>query len=43
MEKEISKYPKADLFWAQEEHKNQAAWTYVAPRFTTALKYIEDK
>ncbi|XP_066904254.1 2-oxoglutarate dehydrogenase complex component E1 isoform X3 [Halyomorpha halys] len=34
---ECSKYSNAELVWAQEEHKNQGAWSYVAPRFSTAL------
>ncbi|XP_076684982.1 oxoglutarate dehydrogenase Nc73EF isoform X2 [Andrena cerasifolii] len=37
VKKESAKYPNADLVWAQEEHKNQGAWTYVQPRFHTAL------
>lgn len=42
MEQEMAKYKDAELFWAQEEHKNQAAWTYVHPRFITALKHMGD-
>lgn len=34
---ECAKYPTASLHWAQEEHKNQGPWTYVQPRFVTAL------
>ncbi|XP_032671010.1 2-oxoglutarate dehydrogenase, mitochondrial isoform X9 [Odontomachus brunneus] len=34
---EAAKYPNAELIWSQEEHKNQGAWTYVQPRFHTAL------
>uniref|UniRef100_A0A069DY23 2-oxoglutarate dehydrogenase complex component E1 n=1 Tax=Panstrongylus megistus TaxID=65343 RepID=A0A069DY23_9HEMI len=34
---ECAKYPNAKLAWCQEEHKNQGAWTYVNPRFDTAL------
>ncbi|XP_059470554.1 2-oxoglutarate dehydrogenase complex component E1 isoform X2 [Neocloeon triangulifer] len=34
---ECAKYPNAELVWAQEEHKNQGAWSYVQPRFNTAL------
>lgn len=30
-------YPKAELMWVQEEHKNSGAWSYVQPRFDTAL------
>ncbi|XP_017790814.1 PREDICTED: 2-oxoglutarate dehydrogenase, mitochondrial isoform X3 [Habropoda laboriosa] len=37
VKKEAAKYPNAELAWAQEEHKNQGAWTYVQPRFHTAL------
>ncbi|XP_049793383.1 2-oxoglutarate dehydrogenase complex component E1-like [Schistocerca nitens] len=34
---ECAKYPNALLCWAQEEHKNQGSWTYVQPRFNTAM------
>ncbi|XP_054013986.1 2-oxoglutarate dehydrogenase complex component E1 isoform X2 [Hylaeus anthracinus] len=37
VKKEATKYPNAELVWAQEEAKNQGAWTYVQPRFHTAL------
>ncbi|XP_076168173.1 oxoglutarate dehydrogenase Nc73EF isoform X1 [Ptiloglossa arizonensis] len=37
VKKEAAKYPNSELIWAQEEHKNQGAWTYVQPRFYTAL------
>ncbi|XP_072766090.1 2-oxoglutarate dehydrogenase complex component E1 isoform X2 [Anoplolepis gracilipes] len=37
VKKEAAKYPNAELLWAQEEAKNQGAWTYVQPRFHTAL------
>jgi 2-oxoglutarate dehydrogenase E1 component len=30
-------YCNAELCWVQEEHKNMGAWTYVQPRFQTAL------
>ncbi|XP_065163792.1 2-oxoglutarate dehydrogenase complex component E1 isoform X3 [Atheta coriaria] len=39
---ECAKYPNAKIFWAQEEHKNQGAWTYVQPRFYTALTGSRD-
>ncbi|XP_052123030.1 2-oxoglutarate dehydrogenase complex component E1-like [Frankliniella occidentalis] len=29
---ECARYPEAALFWLQEEHKNQGAWSYVRPR-----------
>lgn len=37
IKQECSKYPNADIVWAQEEHKNQGSWTYVQPRFHTVL------
>ncbi|XP_012168262.1 2-oxoglutarate dehydrogenase complex component E1 isoform X5 [Bombus affinis] len=37
VKKEANKYANAELVWAQEEHKNQGAWTYIQPRFHTAL------
>ncbi|XP_019874477.2 2-oxoglutarate dehydrogenase complex component E1 isoform X3 [Aethina tumida] len=37
VKQECAKYPNAQIAWAQEEHKNQGGWTYVQPRFQTAL------
>ncbi|XP_033325723.2 oxoglutarate dehydrogenase Nc73EF isoform X5 [Megalopta genalis] len=37
VKKESAKYANAELIWSQEEHKNQGGWTYVQPRFHTAL------
>merc|ERR1712223_1071518 len=34
---ECNKYSNAELLWAQEEHKNQGGWSYVQPRFQTAI------
>ncbi|XP_046392850.1 2-oxoglutarate dehydrogenase, mitochondrial isoform X2 [Ischnura elegans] len=42
VKKECAKYPNASLVWAQEEHKNQGPWTYVQPRFSTALNDTRD-
>jgi 2-oxoglutarate dehydrogenase E1 component len=36
---ESALYPNAELYWAQEEHKNMGAWAYVKPRFQTLLDY----
>jgi len=30
-------YCNASLCWVQEEHKNQGAWSYIQPRFQTAM------
>ncbi|XP_058983499.1 2-oxoglutarate dehydrogenase-like, mitochondrial isoform X1 [Musca domestica] len=35
-------YKDAELVWAQEEHKNQGCWSYVQPRFLTALNHSKD-
>ncbi len=37
MKQEREKYPNAEIFWVQEEHKNQGCWTYIQPRFLTTL------
>ncbi|XP_014295481.1 2-oxoglutarate dehydrogenase complex component E1 isoform X3 [Microplitis demolitor] len=42
VKQEAAKYPNAELVWAQEEAKNQGAWTYVQPRFSTALNDTRD-
>ena len=34
---ECNKYSNAELVWVQEEHKNQGGWSYVQPRFQTAI------
>nr|CAD7569456.1 unnamed protein product [Timema californicum] len=42
VKRECTKYPNATLCWAQEEHKNQGSWTYINPRFNTALNSTRD-
>lgn len=39
---ECAKYSNAELVWAQEEHKNQGYWTYIEPRFDTAINSTRD-
>lgn len=34
---ECNRYKNAELVWAQEEHKNMGAWTFVQPRFNSLL------
>lgn len=38
VKKEIERYPNARIAWAQEEHKNMGAWSYVFPRLKTLLR-----
>jgi 2-oxoglutarate dehydrogenase E1 component len=35
---QCERYNNAELIWAQEEHKNMGAWSYVKPRLQTLLK-----
>ncbi|CAG5119058.1 unnamed protein product, partial [Candidula unifasciata] len=37
---EVEKYPKARICWAQEEHKNMGAYTYVEPRMRTVFRKL---
>lgn len=43
VKEEILKYPRAEVCWCQEEHKNMGSWAYVEPRFRTVLKKIGSK
>ena len=36
VQENVDKYPKASVFWAQEEHKNAGAWTFIQKRVHTA-------
>ena len=40
MEQEIKKYPNADIYWSQEEHKNQGFWSFIEPHIETIFKNI---
>lgn len=40
---EVDKYPNATVTWAQEEHKNSGAWSYVKPRMGHLLEGKEIK
>ncbi len=39
----IRHFKNANLFWAQEEHKNQGPWNYVEPRIESLLHKIGHK
>ena len=39
IKQQILQYPNATLVFAQEEHKNGGAWTYVQPRIDNVLRH----
>ncbi len=39
---EAAKYPNAEIHWVQEESKNMGAWSYVQPRFASALTQLNN-
>ena len=34
----VNSFPLAEVVWVQEEPKNQGAWSFVQPRFKTAMR-----
>lgn len=40
IETECLKYGKAELIWAQEEHKNMGAWGFVQPRLGALIEKL---
>jgi len=36
---EMEKYPNAEIYWAQEEHKNMGGYDYCKPRLRTASNW----
>lgn len=38
---ELTRYPDAELVWAQEEPKNMGAWSYVQPRLSSACGHTK--
>jgi 2-oxoglutarate dehydrogenase E1 component len=40
---ELSRFPKADVVWCQEEPQNMGAWWHVMPRLETILEELKHK
>ncbi len=38
---ELSRFPKADVVWCQEEPMNMGAWTFIAPRLAEVLAQVK--
>ena len=38
---ELSRFPQADIVWAQEEPKNMGAWSFVEPNIEWVLQHLE--
>jgi 2-oxoglutarate dehydrogenase E1 component len=36
----IKKFKNAEVFWVQEEHKNQGCWNYVESRIESVLRKV---
>lgn len=43
VKEEITQYPRAEVAWCQEEHKNMGAWGYAEPRFRTVMKKMNNR
>uniref|UniRef100_A0A1B6HE37 2-oxoglutarate dehydrogenase E1 component/KDG C-terminal domain-containing protein n=2 Tax=Homalodisca liturata TaxID=320908 RepID=A0A1B6HE37_9HEMI len=42
LRKDMSQYPKAQVLWAQEEHKNQGWWDFVKTRVAAVVdRHVE--
>jgi len=41
MEKELARYPNAEVTWVQEEPRNMGAWTFVEHRIEEALRAVD--
>lgn len=38
----ITKYPNAEIIWAQEEPKNMGVYSYIFPRLITVMRHLKD-
>jgi 2-oxoglutarate dehydrogenase E1 component len=43
LNQELSRFPKADVVWCQEEPQNMGAWWHVFPRLETVLEELKHK
>ncbi|KAK1418489.1 hypothetical protein QVD17_27634 [Tagetes erecta] len=41
IQRELKRYPNAEVVWCQEEPMNMGAYTYIAPRLATAMKALD--
>lgn len=39
VKEEIERFPGAEIFWVQEEHKNQGYWSFIQPRLQTVTDH----
>jgi len=40
VQRELKRYPNAEIVWCQEESMNMGAYNYITPRLTTAMKAL---
>ncbi|KAL9257164.1 2-oxoglutarate dehydrogenase, mitochondrial-like protein [Drosera capensis] len=40
IQRELKRYPNAEIMWCQEEPMNMGAYSYIAPRLSTAMKAL---
>ncbi|KAJ0524602.1 putative oxoglutarate dehydrogenase (succinyl-transferring) [Helianthus annuus] len=41
IQRELKRYPNAEIVWCQEEPMNMGAYNYIAPRLATAMKALD--